>query len=563
MFKLRKKTKAPLADVKTLQRWIDALPLHDPIATGRTVVAELAKVSERAARRTPSTLSAVLAVDAHLTDTFARLASQYVQHASRSSKVEQQLWQALFDLTQSFLACYALFAQELADRALHAKYHSLVTELIARQLIHFGHDAKIRMYRCERWIPGKWIELHTLFTQACSLEIERQPLRLSPSGRSTTIEHEYIAVLILQLADPGNLTAQQIEWIAARLDDWCRPLRLSVEPRSATTFYIDLAGSIGLKRRALGTLEGRVLFVDTEPLHARLLKNCASLEQAIAADPQSEKADAMRGELQLIAKVVRRVDPEFRPIPRHGERVPASGVVDAIVGFDNIASFIHRDARKLPSAREAERNFGSAMQLAVFGRALTENTSPEELERRRLAAFVTPGGPWELKDASASGYRLQAPMAVATEITLSMLVAIHQQESERWAIGIVRRMRRLSANRAEIGLQLIANTLAAADFVQKKAHDPDGPPTGSSSVTDHKFRGLYLTYIRRPGEPAIQSLIVPSDEYHPSKPYVLQMGDTTRAIRFGRVLERHGDWVWTGFEPRDSAIALANAAPGA
>ena len=47
------------------------------------------------------------------------------------------------------------------------------------------------------------------------------------------------------------------------------------------TFYVDLSGSAGLKRRSLGPLEGRVLFVDTQPLYALLLQNRAALAETI------------------------------------------------------------------------------------------------------------------------------------------------------------------------------------------------------------------------------------------------------------------------------------------
>ena len=51
------------------------------------------------------------------------------------------------------------------------------------------------------------------FTRACSLRIEREPLRLDPMGAPTTIERQFLMLLVLQLADPGNLAPQ-----ATRMD---------------------------------------------------------------------------------------------------------------------------------------------------------------------------------------------------------------------------------------------------------------------------------------------------------------------------------------------------------
>ena len=112
---------------------------------------------------------------------------------------------------------------------------------------------------------------------------------------------------------------------------------------------------------------------------------------------------------------------------------------------------------------------------------------------------------------SVSGFRLYAPMSVATEITLSMLVAIRRRAEDAWVMGIVRRMKRLSADNAEIGLQLIANSLAIADLIeQRKAREGDYSVDGEAgTLSGRRFRGLFLSFTRRPGEPTVQSLIIP------------------------------------------------------
>ena len=41
----------------------------------------------------------------------------------------------------------------------------------------------------------------------------------------------------------GNMTARHLEWVANELDEWCAPLRLSLEPSSVTSFYVDLGAA--------------------------------------------------------------------------------------------------------------------------------------------------------------------------------------------------------------------------------------------------------------------------------------------------------------------------------
>ena len=420
-------------------------------------------------------------------------------------------------------------------------------------------DAKLRLYRCERWDAAKWSGLFGTFMRACAHRIEREPLRLDPMGGPTTIEREFLMTLLLHLANPGNLTPKEVEWIAAQLDAWCQPLRLTVTPTSATTFYVDLAGSAGLRRRPLAPLEGRVLFVDLQPLHALLLQNRAALEQAVRNEPRSESTSHYRDQFELFNKLASRIDPEYRPLARRGERKPASGPVDAIVGFAAICAFLRVDKTVAIAPADANRNFGNTMDLAVFGRTRQPGSGLGP-GPGRLAAYTAPGGTWEMKDISASGFRLYAPMGAATELTLNTLVAIRRRDQEPWVLGIVRRMRRLSAQEAEIGLQLIANALANADLCeQRKVRDADYSVNGEiPTVTGREFQGIFLSFSRREGEPPVQSLIVPAVEYHPSRHYTLRTGASPRTMRYGRVLEHHAGWVWTVVDP----VAPVTAATG-
>jgi hypothetical protein len=156
-----------------------------------------------------------------------------------------------------------------------------------------------------------------------------------------------------------------------------------------------------------------------------------------------------------------------------------------------------------------------------------------------------------MKDVSASGFRLHAPMNDAADLTLSMLVAIRRRDPTPWVLGIIRRIRRLSSKDAEIGVQVIATTFASAELTeQRKAREATYSVNGENPTTSgRQFHGLFLSFSRRPDEVQVQSLIVPAVEFHASQRYTLRTGLSTRTIRHGRLLERHSDWVWTVIDP--------------
>ena len=563
MFGFWKSTRDPLADARNAARWLSTLSPTDTLAVHTDLAAELARAAGSGVTRTPSRLQAVFHVDAQTTGRRQALIDQYLEHAARSSRIENQLWSALFELSQAFLRTYHSFALEIEEHPQDVRWQELLPELVCRQIVHLALDARVRLYRHEQWIPAKWAELHGLMTLASSRQIERQPVTLAMEDETTTIEHEYLCALVLQLMNPGSLTARQVEFIWSELDDWCAPLRLTLEPSAPNAFFVDLAGREGLRRRRSGPLESRVLFLDTRPLHAVMVQHVIVLEQKIKGQPLSNRTPRRSEQLALFTKLAAQVDPEFRPIPRRGERVPASGNADAILGFQKIASFFKGEAQQSATRTDMGRDtFDSTMDLAVFGRIRDEPARQRELLRRRIGAHSAPGGPWEVKDMSPTGLRLIAPIQVANAVTLGTLVALHAHGQPRWMLGIIRRMRRISADRAEIGAQIIADTIAAVGLTEQ--HKPGSTPYSvdgeGTTINGRSFSALLLTLRAREGDPLIQSLIVPAVEYQPAKRHLLTTARAEYSIRFGRLVEHQPDWVWTAIEPLDPR-ARTPAAP--
>jgi hypothetical protein len=160
---------------------------------------------------------------------------------------------------------------------------------------------------------------------------------------------------------------------------------------------------------------------------------------------------------------------------------------------------------------------------------------------------------------SQTGFRLLAPMSIANAVTLGTLAAIRPQGQRVWALGIVRRMRRLTSDRAEIGLQIIANALSSIDLIeQRKAQGDDYVVDGEATTINGRiFHGLFLSLRKRETDTAVQSLIMPAVEYQPARRFKLQSQRSSDAIRLGRLLEQQPEWVWTAVEPLERRGAPA------
>ena len=96
-----------------------------------------------------------------------------------------------------------------------------------------------------------------------------------PLARHTTVEHEYLHVLLLDLLHTGNLTPAELDWAGTKLHAWCDALALDTRPPATDGFYVDLAGSTGLARNVSAATGAQVGYLDTTPL-------VVAIERAIA-----------------------------------------------------------------------------------------------------------------------------------------------------------------------------------------------------------------------------------------------------------------------------------------
>src|SRR5574337_1761498 len=124
MFGFWKSTKAPLADPRSAERWLATLPPADTVALHVEVTQELEQLVEASQPRTPAQLQAMFRVDAHSTEHRSTLVAQYLEHATRSSRIENQLWTSLFALSQTFLTVYQSFANDI-DQHPGGRWHAL------------------------------------------------------------------------------------------------------------------------------------------------------------------------------------------------------------------------------------------------------------------------------------------------------------------------------------------------------------------------------------------------------------------------------------------------------
>ncbi len=109
----------------------------------------------------------------------------------------------------------------------------------------------------------------------------------------------------------------------------------------------------------------------------------------------------------------------------------------------------------------------------------------------------------------------------------------------------------MTVDRAEIGMQIIANTLVGVELAEQRKNADAGYSVeiDATTINGRAFHGLFLSLSKRGSETAVRTLIVPADEYQTGKLLTLMTAKSASPIRFGRLLEQQPEWVWATVEP--------------
>jgi hypothetical protein len=498
-----------------------------------------------------SRVAAVEYLDAALGADRRQLLKQYVENADGAARLSERIWQATHELVQGFTHVY----QSLLDQALAEPHNSrwkMVLPLLFARLVHYyGTDAKLRVFRFERWIPAKWLDLHHIYARAIEAGVDRVPSVLSGAGAGSTqwtVEQEYIFVLLVHQLNTGNLSPAQIDWASAQLRAWCRRLALDAMARSPEGFFVDLAGRTGLARRTGNDRGSMLRYLDTTAVAEQLERTIQSLRQSETAETSSVVSINPQ-RIAILEKMRPAIAPNLSNELRRDPRIPVSLPARVRIGLARIC----RDLA-LPAAAADAVDPDSAEQIEVY--AVTDSPRVKRLanDQDTIAASVSMFGDphWQVKDRSVAGLRIAASGGIGQSLALGALVAVRQADAASWVLGVVRRLNKLSNEDVEAGVSIIAEELLPMSLAARREPRED---TGivvdgfDISTIGARFDGLYLPPPSRPDKPlAVKTLIVPTSEYSEGRKLILSTGRSVYTVALRQLVEQRAEWSWCAIQ---------------
>ena len=535
-----------LQSAKSAAAWLRELPALDVIGRQQHVIRALDGIRKGQHAIDLNRVAAIEFVDAALGADRRQLIKQYIENAESSPKLAERIWQALWEMSQAFTQAYQTALTAALTEAGNARWKVMLPLLFVR-LIHFhGTDAKLRVFKYERWIPAKWMELHQVYLRSCELSCDRQPMALPAAGagaQAWSVEQEYLYVLLVHQLNTGNLGPAEVDWASSQLRAWSRRLALEQIPKSVEGFFVDLAGRCGLVRRN-GNDRGSVLrYVDTTPLAEAMDRAVAALRDAEATD-QGPIAAINQQRVTVLRKIQPALSPTTLTDLRRDPRTSVAVSARVRIGLSRIC-------QDLAARAAGDTEVGGAEQIEVFPvagapRIKRKSSVEDDSLAASLASWSDPM--WEVKDRSVAGLRIAATGGIGQSLSLGAIVAVRQSNAEGWLLGVVRRLNKVSNEEVEAGVNIIAERVVAVTLAAKRrAHEEMGYVIDGLdlSTMGERFEGLYLPPPSRPDKPlAMKTLIVPTTEYQEGRNVILTTTNSVYTVAFRYLVEQRPDWSW-------------------
>jgi hypothetical protein len=548
----------PLVDAAAVDDFWRDLPRFDPVRAQAAVSNALADFGigqDSSVER----LRALLVLDRRARKLADALLVNYTGQIPQSQSAERRLWRSARELSQGFARAYGQILRQLEHEVLPRAARDYAPVFLLRLFQHRQVEFLLQPFESGQADPATWSELHEAYQFAHSQRLltVRQEIRRShdTSTMETTIEREYIHLLLLELMNDGHFSPYDAFWVNQWIPRGCEALTLkSVRPaavgnRGGDHFVVDLDSAEGLVRAsAPGAV--RCLYLDTAPLLEAIDKDIAARSDSIEGDG-GPPTIGRGGRLKVLRKLRAVYSPKPPRVIRRGERKPVAVIVQAVVGFNDVVRMLRNEQRRValvdpsmvPEVEEITITVTGAIVASPPGMELD---GPNTVSTTLRAEPPVPHLMWEVRDRSESGCRLQGKAASMSGVTPGTLVAIREHEMAPWVLVIVRRRGKVVGDRIDLGVEFVGKEPRR---VISTLADAEAQPSGAdASVPARRFAVLYLPESGRQPTLPFKTLIMPTAEFEENRCLVLRSGKTRHTVRLKQPIEEQGDFSWLPFE---------------
>jgi hypothetical protein len=413
------KTIHPLADAREAKRILAEIASREPQGAVEDASAWLESLAAEESFKLAQRLELNLKLDEATVAQARRLGRDYPALGNGSRVQESRHWQLGHDYWQqivtAYLDCLARYrAAEKEGDAIRSQLPLLYGRLINALAAQF----KWKRFRYGPVDPEFWLTLGGTYLAAVEAKVAQKPLQLYAGSIESTIEAEYLKVLVLHASSLDNLQPLGIE-IAERFIAYFLPcFALIREVRPENVYWVDAA----------------------KPLPPTRL---AKLPEVT---PTLRFFNGTRA-MEAVGKTIEQI--------RSEGRVPPAINLGAQYEVDTVMPVLEHLALcwspKPPMRSNARRRISSGLNVVNGLGGVHQHLAGRSSGTEGVDA-------WMVEDVSLGGFGAQVTGLRNDWIRIGVLVGMQPEGGENWLLGIVRRYVRTGQNQGSVGIETISKT---------------------------------------------------------------------------------------------------------
>ncbi|MGL6071433.1 hypothetical protein [Craterilacuibacter sp.] len=550
----KKKPAGPFLSAASASEWMQQLVTEHGPAANEALCEELARFNESASvgMLTADTLEALLTLNRLSQPLQAKLRTQYLMSVRLPKVLETQLRNQISYYSKLFCMVYQRFLMAEPAGPDRARIHALLPLAIARMMYYQSEAALWQYFR--HFSPDNvfWTNVHQLYHLAETRGMASTPLFLFDEERGTTVQDQYLVLLLVSLTASGNLLPRQINMTYLLAQRLSSRTSLLADKAVEASFAVNLAMGAP-PARPFASAASTMRYWETSELVEQLNSWLIMLDSGRM--PDELKALQEPG---LDASLLRYLLREWASKPYHFERaqrLPISGKSLEVAHRLPLLHKLIREPDEEKMAREKEASFSDeAGELRIYGfvtsrsrtRATAAGAKSDDAPKVPLPVCL-------VDNQSDSGLGISLDAIGNEWVTLGALLGFRDGSETQWSLGIVRRIKRPAPERIYLGVEILSARPVAASL-----RTEDGGVQRPALPIERVWLGgeiaLFVPCVREGRK--INALVLAISSYSLGKPFYMTARGRHFMVALGKVQDKGSDWCLCEIELIKSLEAL-------
>ena len=506
----------PMADPEHVSDLIASLPSSDPARALERIAGWLDTVTNAKALQLPERWEAVNMLDQAAVGRRRKLAHDYVAAAHLQKADEERLWKASFEFWKAAAAAYARCVDNAGPEGAAKALDKDVPALIARRALRAsGSQLKWILLRHEQAPQQMWRDLGAayLFAESHGFAEQRSQLYAEEPGQSSARE-ELLRALMLATASTDNLERIRLHLAERIIAHFSGGLALREAPGPDCPFSFDLQGGTSPARAGKqAAAHGMMRFFGAGAAEHQLMQLARDIgvRDAIPGEVNLGGNFDQESVLAVLAHLQRVWD--STPPTRRAERSETATRIAVVPGLPNVLRCLEMIASGVPID---PKNFSEQETWAVFDRS--DGGYGAVVPEDRGSFLFDP----------VTGVRAGA----GDWLMIGALVALREEGSAVWNIGVIRRISSDASGHRRVGIQL----LPGAPLVVRLA-----PASGArAGETERRRSAVLLSGAPDEGEEAL--VVMRAGHYMSTQSLSVQLDDASYLLQPAGLIEGGEDF---------------------